>query len=161
MPTTGSLDPPCLGFLALTRHAGRGENGYEPQVTGATVIDADRKLRGIVSRSDLFKIRDRLDSVIRDDVMQRVLLDELGIRPGAVQVTVDDGVVTITGRTARRTTALAAARMAEQVPGVTDVVDLLTSDVHDTAAPAGSAHALRRRYPMPDAQLRHTAAVAS
>jgi len=54
-----------------------------------------------------------------------------------VQVTVDDGVVTLTGRTASRTTALAAARMAELVSGVADVVDLLTYDLED-AALAGS-----------------------
>ncbi|MEU7902682.1 CBS domain-containing protein [Actinoplanes sp. NPDC049118] len=111
------------------------------------VVDGGHKLRGIVSRSDLFKVHDRLDAVIRDEVMQRVLLGELRIRPGAVQVTVDGGVVTITGRTARRTTALAAARMARLIPGVTDVVDLLTSDVDDIAAAGGAEHQWRRRHP--------------
>ncbi|MET8152501.1 CBS domain-containing protein [Actinoplanes sp. NPDC049668] len=105
------------------------------------VVDAGRRLRGIVSRSDLFKVHDRLDAVIRDEVTQRVLLGELGIRPGAVRVTVDDGVVTLTGGTARRTAALATARTAALIPGVTGVVDLLTSDVDDTAAPAGAERA--------------------
>jgi CBS domain-containing protein len=101
------------------------------------VVDADHKLRGIVSRSDLFKVHDRLDAVIRDEVIHRVLLDEFQIRPGAVRVTVDDGVVTLTGRTASRTTALAAARTAELISGVTDVVDLLTYDVDDTVPGSG------------------------
>jgi CBS domain-containing protein len=108
------------------------------------VVDADHKLLGIVSRSDLFKVHDRLDAVIRDDVIQRVLLDDLRIRPGAVQVTVDDGVVTLTGRTARRTTAIAAARMTELIPGVTDVVDLLTSDVDEAAPASGTTPAVRK-----------------
>jgi BON domain len=53
---------------------------------------------------------------------------------GAVQATVDDGVVTLTGRTAHRTIAFTAARLTEAVPGVSGVVDRLTLDVDDTAA---------------------------
>jgi CBS domain-containing protein len=100
------------------------------------VVDDAGRLRGIVSRSDLFKVHGRLDAVIRDEVMQRVLHRTLMIEPGTVQVTVDDGVVTLTGRAARRTTALAAARLAEGVMGVTDVVDRLTFDVDDTIVAA-------------------------
>jgi CBS-domain-containing membrane protein len=116
------------------------------------VVDARHGLRGIVSRSDLFKVHDRLDAVIRDEIVRHVLLGELRTRPGAVQVTVDDGAVTLTGRTARRTTALAAARMAELIPGVTDVDNQLTSDVDDTAPTVGARHSLRyddpRRIPV-------------
>jgi hypothetical protein len=67
--------------------------------------------------------------------MQRVLRRTLMIEPGTVQATVDEGVVTLTGRTARRTTALAAARLTEAVAGVTDVVARLTFDLDDTVAP--------------------------
>lgn len=114
------------------------------------VVDADHRLRGIISRSDLFKIHDRLDAVIRDEVVQHVLLDELRIRPGSVRVTVEEGAVTLTGRTERRTTALAAERLTRLIPGVTAVDNDLTSDVDDTA-PAGSAqHPSRRVYLVPD-----------
>jgi CBS domain-containing protein len=105
------------------------------------VTDADRRLRGIVSRSDLFTVHDRLDAVIRDDVMHQVLLDELGLRPGALHVTVIDGVVTLTGRAERRTASLAAG-MAEQIPGVIEV-DNQIQPANDTA-PAVSP--LRRHY---------------
>jgi len=107
------------------------------------VVDADHRLRGIISRSDLFKVHDRLDAVIRDEVVQHVLLDRLRIRPGAVQVTVEDGAVTLAGSTERRTTALAAERLTELMPGVTDVDNRLTSDVDDTAP----AHAARHPVP--------------
>jgi CBS-domain-containing membrane protein len=100
------------------------------------VVDRDNGLRGIVTRSDLLKVYARLDAVVRDEVMQSVLLDTLRIRPGAVRATVDEGVVTLTGRTERKTTAVAAARLTEAVPGVTDVVDRLTFDVDDTIATA-------------------------
>lgn len=122
------------------------------------VIDANHRLRGIVSRSDLFKVHDRLDAVIRDDVVHQVLTNELRIRPGAVHVSVDDGAVTLIGRTARRTTALAAARMAALIPGVTDVDNQLLSDVDDTAASGTAGHALRRNYLVLDGSRRSTAA---
>jgi hypothetical protein len=54
------------------------------------------------------------------------------IEPGRVRVAVDDGVVTLSGRTARRTTALAAAALAEAVPGVSGIVDRLAFDTDDT-----------------------------
>ncbi len=105
---------------------------YRRAVGRLLVVDRDGGLRGIVTRSDLLKVHARLDAVIRDEVMRQVLAHPLPIRPGAVQATVGDGVVTLTGRTARRTTAVVAARLAETVPGVTDVVDRLTVDVDDT-----------------------------
>jgi CBS domain-containing protein len=104
------------------------------------VVDADHGLRGVVSRSDLFKVHDRLDAVIRDEVVQHVLRDELRIEPGTVQVTVDDGTVTLAGRVERRTAALAAGRMTELMPGVTDVDNQLTADVEDTAPATGARH---------------------
>jgi CBS domain-containing protein len=107
---------------------------YRREVGRLLVVDDTGRLRGVVSRSDLLKVHGRLDAVIRDEVMQQVLRRTLMIEPGSVQATVDDGVVTLTGRTARRTTALAAARLTEAVPGVADVVDRLTFDLDDTVA---------------------------
>jgi CBS domain-containing protein len=107
---------------------------YRNDVGRLLVADDDSRLRGIVTRSDLFKIHARLDAVIRDEVVQRVLGRTLRIPPGAVRVSVDDGVVTLTGRTVHRTTAIAAARLTEAVPGVTDVVDRLGFDLDDTVA---------------------------
>jgi hypothetical protein len=91
-------------------------------------------LKGIVTRRDLLKIHGRLDAVIRDEVLQRILRRTLMIEPGAVRVTVNDGEVTLAGNTGRTTTALAAVGLTEGVAGVTGVVDRLTFDIDDTAA---------------------------
>jgi CBS domain-containing protein len=112
---------------------------YRRDVGRLLVVDDNGGLRGIVTRSDLLKVHARLDAVIRDEVMQRVLRRTLMIEPGAVQATVDDGVVTLTGRTGRRTTALAAARLTEAVAGVTGVVDRLAFDIDDIVAAAEPA----------------------
>jgi CBS domain-containing protein len=112
---------------------------YRRDVGRLLVVDDHGRLRGVVSRSDLLKIHGRMDAVIRDEVIQQVLRRTLMIEPGTVQATVDEGVVTLTGRTARRTTALAAARLTAAVAGVTDVVDRLTFDLDNTTAPSGPA----------------------
>lgn len=96
------------------------------------VVDEDSRLRGIVTRSDLLKPHDRPDSVIREEVEQRVLGDTLRVPSGAVQVSVDDGAVTLAGRIESKSTAMMAIRLAEAVPGVTDVVARLTVEPGDT-----------------------------
>ncbi|AGZ41000.1 CBS domain-containing protein [Actinoplanes friuliensis] len=106
---------------------------HRTKVGRLVVVDEQHRLRGIITRSDLLGVHSRLDAVIRDEVLQ-VLGGTLPIQPGAVEVSVDGGVVVIAGRTARRTTAVAAVRLTETVPGVTEVVDRLTADVDDTAA---------------------------
>jgi CBS domain-containing protein len=117
-----------------------GRMMYRRSVGRLLVVDGNGRLLGLVTRSDLLKVHARLDAVIRDEVTQRVLRRTLAIGPGAVQATVDDGVVTLIGHTARRTTALAAARLSEAVAGVTGVVDRLTFDIDDTAPEAATAH---------------------
>ncbi|MEU7875989.1 CBS domain-containing protein [Dactylosporangium sp. NPDC049140] len=116
-----------------------GRMMYRRTVGRLLVVDGNGRLRGIVTRLDLLKVHARLDAVIRDEVTQRVLRRTLAIEPGTVRVTVDDGVVTLTGHTARKTTALAAARLSEAVAGVTGVVDRLTFDIDDTAAETATA----------------------
>jgi CBS domain-containing protein len=107
---------------------------YRRKVGRLLVVDDTGRLRGIVTRTDLLKVHARLDAVIRDEVMQQVLRGVLVLEPGAVHATVDDGVVTLAGRMARRTSALAAVRMTEAVAGVTRVVDRLGFDIEDTVA---------------------------
>jgi CBS domain-containing protein len=112
-----------VGRLLVTDHAGR--------------------LAGIVTRRDLLRVHARLDAVIRDEVAHRILRRTLLIEPGSVQVAVEDGVVGLTGRTGRKSTALAAVALTEAVAGVTEVVDRLTFDTDDTVpapAPRPPAH---------------------
>ena len=117
---------------------------YRRNVGRLLVVDGNGLLLGIVTRSDLLKVHARPDAVIRDEVMQAVLRRTLMIEPGSVQATVNDGIVTLTGRTARRTTALAAARLTEAAAGVTGVVDRLTFDLDDTVAAASPSQPVNR-----------------
>jgi CBS domain-containing protein len=101
------------------------------------VVDHTDRLVGIVTRGDLLKIHNRLDAVVRDEVVQRVLRRTLLISPEDVQVGVDDGLVTLSGRVHRKSTTLAAVGLTEAVAGVTGVINQLAFDRDDiTPVPA-------------------------
>ena len=121
--------------------AAAGRLMYQQGHSRLLVVDDRHQLLGIVTRTDLLKVHARLDAVIENEV-RRVLRRILTIQPDDVRVTVDDGVVTLSGRAARRTTALAAVALAEAVPGVAGVVDHLafaTDDTADELAPTPAA----------------------
>jgi CBS-domain-containing membrane protein len=141
------MSGPALTIGADVSLAAAARVMYRRAVGRLLVVDRDRKLRGIVTRSDLLKVHARLDAVIRDEVLHQVLGHPLMIPAGTVGVTVADGVVTLTGRTADRSTAITAARLTAAVPGVTGVDDRLEFDVDDTAAPR-PAHRPAPRDPL-------------
>jgi len=126
------MSAPALTIGAEESLAAAARTMYRRGVGRLLVVDRENRLRGIVTRSDLLKVHARLDAVIRDEVMQRVLDRTLRIRPGAVQAAVEEGVVTLTGHVERRSTAVTAAQLTHTVPGVTDVHDELTFDIDDT-----------------------------
>jgi CBS domain-containing protein len=95
------------------------------------VTDDLGRLVGIVSRGDLLKVHLRPDDDIRNDVVTEVLHRILGIGDDAVAVTVVGGVVTLTGRLDRRSSAEIAAHLAAQVSGVVNVVDSIEFDFDD------------------------------
>ena len=96
------------------------------------VVDDLGRLVGIVSRGDLLKVHLRPDDDILADVQSDVVRPFMIDDAGRVQVTVEDGVVTFTGRVDRWSTTDIAGRLARQVAGVVDVVDKLEYDYDDS-----------------------------
>jgi len=97
------------------------------------VVDADGRLVGILSRVDLLKVFLRTDSEIREELIRDVFMHVLWADPTKFDVTVDDGVVTLTGELQLRSSTASAVRLARQVDGVVDVIDRLTYAVDDHA----------------------------
>ncbi|NES31288.1 CBS domain-containing protein [Micromonospora terminaliae] len=95
------------------------------------VVDDLGRLVGIVTRGDLLKVHLRPDADIRRDVRDEVLRRTLGVPGGVVDVTVDGGVVTLTGQLDRWSTVRLALRLAGQVSGVVQVVDALGYAIDD------------------------------
>ncbi|WP_240197799.1 CBS domain-containing protein [Nonomuraea lactucae] len=85
------------------------------------VVDTDGRLVGIVSRRDLIKVFLRQDTDIAGQVRETVHSDALG-----VEVTVTDGVVTLSGTLNEHSQAITAVRLTENIDGVVAVHDNLS-----------------------------------
>ncbi|GAA1037093.1 CBS domain-containing protein [Virgisporangium ochraceum] len=83
-------------------------------------------LVGIVARRDLLRRYLRPDSEIRREIVDDVLLRTMWVDPADITVTVEEGRVTMTGRSDRRSTAQIAVRLARGVDGVVSVTDKLS-----------------------------------
>ncbi|MEU0685022.1 MULTISPECIES: CBS domain-containing protein [Streptomyces] len=95
------------------------------------VVDDEERLVGIVTRSDLLQAVLRTDGDIERAVRRDVLGTTLWLTPRVLAVTVEDGVVTLTGRLERRSDVDMAVRAASRLDGVVAVVDQLSYRVDD------------------------------
>ncbi|GAA3560986.1 CBS domain-containing protein [Nonomuraea rosea] len=84
------------------------------------VVDAEGRLIGIVSRRDLIKVFLRSDKDIEQQVREAVRAGTAGL-----DVTVTDGVVTLSGTLAEHSHAITAVRLAENIDGVVAVYDTI------------------------------------
>lgn len=95
------------------------------------VVDELGRLVGIVTRSDLLRVFLRPDQDVERDVVDEVLRRTLLVEPGGVKVAVRGGVVTMSGRTDRYSTAHLAVKLTRAVPGVVEVIDGLGFEFDD------------------------------
>ncbi|MGI8335806.1 CBS domain-containing protein [Actinomadura scrupuli] len=93
------------------------------------VVDEQMRLVGIVSRRDLLRVFIRPDKEIRKEIVEEVFKRLLWIDPEAdgLTVTVDKGVVTLTGELEVDSLIPLAIRMTAATDGVVDVIGRLTS----------------------------------
>jgi CBS domain-containing protein len=112
----------------------------EAGVKRLPVVDDLGRLVGIVTRSDLLKVYLRPDEQIRADVVGGVLRRSLWVDTRRLAVEVDNGVVTLTGEVETKSLALLVVQLVRGVPGVVDVVDLMSADFDDTALVNSRAH---------------------
>ncbi|MGA8014986.1 MAG: CBS domain-containing protein [Candidatus Dormiibacterota bacterium] len=85
------------------------------------VVDAQQRLVGILSRHDILSALARPDPEIHREVVDGVLPRWLGLRPDAVDVAVDEGVVTLSGGLERRSDADILTHLVEGLDGVVAV----------------------------------------
>ncbi|KOG87850.1 CBS domain-containing protein [Streptomyces varsoviensis] len=89
------------------------------------VADEEGRLMGIVTRSDLLSVFRRADEEIRAEIVGEVLVRTLWLAPHTIDVSVREGVVTLTGKLQRRSEVPIAVRLAGRVDGVVSVTDRL------------------------------------
>lgn len=106
----------------------------EHRISGLPVVDDEDRLVGIVTRGDLLQVFLRADDEIRRDVVNQVSRG-IGCPRYTVDVAVDDGEVTLKGHLDRRSDAVLAVRITEQVDGIVSVTDRLTYHLDDSRPP--------------------------
>lgn len=90
------------------------------------VVDTDGVLVGLVSRGDLVRAFARPDDEIRHDIEEEVLRSAMWLDPGTLDVTVANGVVTLTGEVDSAADAELIPTFTRKVPGVVEVQSSLT-----------------------------------
>jgi CBS domain-containing protein len=98
---------------------------YVRGVKRLPVVDTDNHLVGIVSRSDVLAVYDRPDVEIGEEIRNDIAVFESVADAERIDVTVADGVVTLTGEPRTCTEGHDIVRRAHHVPGVVAVRDRL------------------------------------
>jgi CBS domain-containing protein len=96
------------------------------------VIDANRRLVGIVSRRDILRLFLRSDEELLGDV-RTLLVEDFWIAPQGWDAEVTDGTVRLTGVMETRSTARIAENAVRRIDGVVAVESELTFEFDDTA----------------------------
>ncbi len=91
------------------------------------VVNSEGMLEGMVSRGDLLKVFLRSDDELAEEIRREIVSSLFPAPPEPVQVSVRDGVVTLTGRIRDTSLVPVAARLVRAVEGVVDVDCDLTS----------------------------------
>ncbi|GAA0448445.1 CBS domain-containing protein [Streptomyces olivaceiscleroticus] len=94
------------------------------------VIDAEGRLEGVVSRSDLLKVFLREDADIAEEVRREIVGPLFRSHGQEVTIEVTDGVVTISGEIKDCSLVPVAARLIRSVEGVVDADMRLTGVRH-------------------------------
>jgi len=99
---------------------------YDRKVKRLPVTDADGRLVGIISRADVLSVFDRTDEAIRAEILDEVPLGEYSEDPRTLDVTVKDGIVTLTGVPETNETGHEIVRRVRHIQGVVAVRDRLS-----------------------------------
>ncbi|MEU4424786.1 CBS domain-containing protein [Actinoplanes sp. NPDC024001] len=122
--------PPVI-VLPLTSIRSAARRMDEAGVKQLPVENDLGRLVGIVTRGDLLKEHLRSDDEIGADARAAVHDVLLAENFATVSTQVERGVVTLTGRVERWSTAMLTLRLVRLVPGVVEVVDRITFDYDD------------------------------
>jgi len=90
------------------------------------VVDRDRRLVGIVSRSDVLSVFGRSDEEIRREVTRDVIMNGFFTDPGRLTITVRDGIVTLAGTPGSAVLGENIADQVQRLEGVIAVHDHFT-----------------------------------
>lgn len=94
-------------------------------VTRLVVVDEHGRIAGIVGRGDMLRVFLRTDEEIREATLREIVPYAIWTDPHEIDVSVRDGVVTLSGRVERKSYLPIVVSLVWGVDGVVDVVDNL------------------------------------
>ena len=104
------------------------------------VIDDEGDLIGIISRADVVNAFTKPDDVIEDEIREDVVRRLLFIDPDTLEVSVQDGIVTLAGELENRTETQLLEELTRRIAGVVRVESSLGYRVDDRK--------IERNYPL-------------
>jgi CBS domain-containing protein len=107
---------------------------HDKAVKRLPVVDGDGRVVGIVTRSDLLRVFLRPDALIREDIVEGLIVKTLWMDPNSVQVHVNGGVVDLFGQVDRKSDIRVLTNMVGGLDGVVGVVERLRYRYDDTRA---------------------------
>lgn len=111
------------------------------EVKRLPVVDEGGTLVGIVSRADVVRAFARSDDGVVAEIEEMLRRRILPVEPGTVEVTVENGVVTLSGKVETRGDATIVEQLIERMDGVVRVVNRLDWDVDDDQSPHWAGYA--------------------
>jgi CBS domain-containing protein len=131
-----TLDPHTIDSGSSVTEAARKMTNL--RVKRLPVVLPDGTLCGIISRADVMGVFTRPDEDLSDEIENNVAAGVLGLSPGDISVSVDDGVAVISGHVPSRSDGRILEELATRVEGVVAVESSVTWTHNDaTAAPTG------------------------
>jgi CBS domain-containing protein len=105
---------------------------HDRAVKRLPVVDEDGRVVGIVTRSDLLRVFLRPDGLIREDVVEGLIVKTLWMDPTSIDVHVAGGVVELSGQVDRKSDIPVLTNMVGGLDGVVGVVVRLHYRYDDT-----------------------------
>ncbi len=118
---------------------------YTRKVKRLPVVDATGHLVGIVSRADLLAVFGRPDEEILKEISDDIMLNQFLVDPKALHVTVENGVVTLSGVPETSSAGHEIVQQARHVQGVVAVRDRLS---YPPPEPTGGKFDILARFPV-------------
>jgi CBS domain-containing protein len=118
---------------------------YTRKVKRLPVVDANGHLVGIVGRSDLLAVFERPDEEILKEITDDIMLNQFLTDPHRLQVTVENGVVTLSGMPETSSVGREIVGQVRHVQGVVAVRDRLS---YPPSESSGGSFDILARFPV-------------